>query len=153
MKNFMLLIVVFFITISISGVSAYDKMMAESYDQYFKPFSEKATSKSLHMIKTADFVKDVRAGKLFVIDIRTPGETAIYGITIPESVAIPMDQVFNPANLALLPTTGKIVIVCKAGHRAMAISTALRHIGFDNVYSLKLGIQDVAKCLSPKTAY
>ena len=151
MKKFSLLVVLFLLTTSVA--SAYDKVMAESYNQYFKPFSEKATSKSLHMIKTADFVKGVRAGKLFVIDIRTPGETRIYGITIPESVAIPMDQVFNAENLALLPTTGKIVIVCKAGHRAMAVSTALRHIGFDNVYSLKLGLQDLAKYLSPKTAY
>ncbi len=64
-----------------------------------------------------------------------------------------MDQVFKVKNLAKLPTKGKIVIVCKAGHRSMAVSTALRHIGFDNVYSLKLGLQDLAKYLSPKTAY
>lgn len=151
MKNIILIIVMFLLTASVA--SAYDKMMAESYAQYFKPFSEKATSKSLHMIKTADFVKDLRAGKLFVLDIRTPGETIVYGLSIPESVAIPMDQVFKPENLALLPTVGKIVIVCKAGHRAMAVSTALRHIGFKNVYTLKLGLQDLAKYLSPKTAY
>lgn len=151
MKKFTLLVVLFLLTTSFAW--AYDKVMAESYAQYFKPFSEKATAKSLQMIKTADFVKDVRAGKLFVIDIRTPGETGIYGITIPESVVIPMDQVFKPENLVNLPTQGKIVIVCKAGHRSMAVSTALRHIGFNNVYSLKLGIQDLAKYLSPKTAY
>lgn len=151
MKKIILLIVMLFLTTS--AASAYDKIMAESYDQYFKPFSEKATSKSLHMIKTADFVKGVRAGKLFVLDVRTPGEAGIYGMTIPESVVIPMDQVFKAENLANLPTTGKIVVVCKAGHRAMAISTALRHIGFNNVYTLKLGLQDLAKYLSPKTAY
>ena len=151
MKNFILFVVIFLLTSSVA--SAYDVTMAESYDQYFKPFSEKATSKSLHMIKTADFVKGLRAGKLFVLDVRTPGETGIYGITVPESVAIPMDQVFNADNLKLLPTSGKIVIVCKAGHRAMAVSTALRHIGFTNVYTLKLGLEDLAKYLSPKTAY
>ncbi|MCK5647811.1 MAG: rhodanese-like domain-containing protein [Gammaproteobacteria bacterium] len=151
MKKFSLLMVLFLLTTSFAW--AYDKMMAESYDQYFKPFSEKATSKSLHMIKTADFVKGVRAGKLFVIDVRTPGETGIYGITIHGSVVIPMDQVFKAENLALLPTDKKVVVVCKAGHRAMAVSTALRHIGFNNVYSLKLGLQDLAKYLSPKTAY
>ena len=151
MKKISLLVVLFLLTTSFAW--AYDKLMAESYDQYFKPFSDKATSKSLHMMKTADFVKEVRAGKLFVIDVRTYGEAVIYGMTIPESVVLPMDQVFKAENLARLPTTGKIVIVCKAGHRAMAVSTALRHIGFNNVYSLKLGIQDLAKYLSPKTAY
>jgi len=151
MKKIILMVVMFLI--AASSAWAYDTMMAESYDQYFEPFSGKATSKSLHMIKTADFVKDVRAGKLFVIDVRTPGETGIFGITVPESVALPMDQVFKAENLAKLPTNGKIVIVCKAGHRSMAVSTALRHIGFNNVYSLKLGIQDLAKYLTPKTAY
>lgn len=151
MKKVILMVVVYLLTIS-SGW-AYDKIMAESYAQYFKPFSEKATSKSLHMMKTADFVKDLRAGKLFVLDVRTPGESGIYGITVPESVAIPMDQVFIPENLASLPTSGKIVVVCKAGQRSMAVSTALRHIGFENVYTLKLGLQDLAKYVTPKTAY
>jgi len=151
MKKFSLLVVLFFLATSF--VWAYDKTMAESYAQYFKPFADKATSKSLHMIPTASFVKDVRAGKLFVLDVRTPGETGIYGITVPGSVVISMDQVFKPENLALLPTDKKVVIICKAGHRAIAVSTALRHIGFNNVYSLKLGIQDLAKYLSPKTAY
>lgn len=151
MKKLILIVVMFLLTTSTAW--AYDQQMAESYAQFFKPFSEKATAKSLHMIKTPDFVKGVRAGKLFVLDIRTPGESGVFGITIPESVAIPMDQVFRAENLASLPTTGKIVIVCKSGHRSMAVSTALRHIGFDNVYTLKLGIQDLAKYLSPKTAY
>lgn len=151
MKKIILMIVM--ALIATSSAWAYDKMMAESYAQYFKPFSEKATAKSLHMIKTPDFVKDVRAGKLFVLDIRTPAETGIYGITIPGSVVIPMDQVFTADNLARLPTDKKVVVICKGGHRAMAVSTALRHIGFNNVYTLKLGIQDLAKYLSPKTAY
>ncbi len=151
MRNSLLMVVMFFV--ATSSAWAYDNMLAESYAQYFKPFSAKATSKSLHMVKTPDFVKDVRAGKVLVLDIRTPGETGIYGITIPGSLVIPMDQVFSAENLARLPTDKKIVIVCKAGLRSVAVSTALRHIGFDNVYSLKLGLEDLAKYLSPKTAY
>jgi len=151
MKKVFLIIIVFILTTSVAA--AYDKLLAESYVQFFKPFSEKATVKSLHFINTVDFVKNAKTGKLFIVDVRTPGETGIYGLTIPGSVVMPMDQVFDPYNLNRLPTDKKIVIVCKAGHRSMAVSTALRHIGFDNVYSLKLGIQDIAKYLSPKTAY
>ncbi len=98
MRKFMLLVVMFFV--ATSGAWAYDKMMAESYAQFFKPFSEKATSKSLHMVKTADFVKGVSAEKLFVVDVRTPGEFGVYGITIPGSVAIPMAQVFKAKYLS-----------------------------------------------------
>jgi len=151
MKKLILLFSMLLLATSTSW--AYDKQMAESYASFFKPFSEKATAKSLQMMKTPDFVKAVKAGQLFVLDIRTPGETGVYGITIPGSVAIPMDQIFLSSNLAQLPTNKKIVVICKAGHRAIAVSTALRHIGFKNVYSLKLGIQDLAKYLSPKTAY
>ena len=151
MNKILLFIVMFFLTISTSW--AYDQQLAESYASFFKPFSEKATAKSLQMMKTPDFVKAVKSGQLFVLDIRTPGETGVYGITIPGSAVIPMDQLFQADNLARLPTNKKIVVICKAGHRAIAVSTALRHIGFKNVYSLKLGIQDLAKYLSPKTAY
>ena len=106
------------------------------------------------MIPTANFVKAVQAGeKMLVIDIRTPAETGMYGLTIPGSVAIPMDQIFKPENLTRIPSDQKVVVVCKAGHRAMAVATALRHSGFKNVYVLKHGISDVAAYLSPKNAY
>jgi len=138
---------------TVSTAGAYDKMMAESYAQYFAPFSHKATGKHLHMIGNAAFIEHAKAGELFILDIRAPGETSIIGINIPETAAIPMNQVFTAESLARLPTDMKIVVVCKAGHRAMAISTALRHIGFDNTYILKSGIQGLAQYLSPKTAY
>jgi len=138
---------------AVSNAWAYDKIMAESYAEFFAPFSHKATGKSLHMMGNAAFIKHAKAGELFILDVRTPGETSILGFNIPETVAIPMDQVFKPENLARLPTDMKIVVVCKAGHRAMAISTALRHIGFTNTYILQPGTQGLANHLSPKTAY
>ena len=151
MKRIML--VMLMLVMAVSTVWAYDKMMAESYAQYFAPFSHQATGKALHMMSNGAFVEHAKAGELFILDIRAPGETNILGFNIPETVAIPMDQVFKPENLARLPTDMKIVVVCKAGHRAMAISTALRHIGFTNTYILKPGIQGLANYLSPKTAY
>jgi len=133
---------------------SFDKGLAGSYEQYFAQFDGKATPKALHMIKTPDFVKAVLTGqKMFVLDIRTPAETGMYGLTLAGSTAIPMNQVFKPENLARIPTDQKVVIVCKAGHRAMGIATALRHVGFKNVYVLKHGISDLAKYLSPKNGY
>ena len=89
MNKILLFIVMFFLTISTSW--AYDQQLAESYASFFKPFSEKATAKSLQMMKTPDFVKAVKSGQLFVLDIRTPGETVFYVITTPGSAVIPMD--------------------------------------------------------------
>ena len=106
------------------------------------------------MIPTKAFIESLKKGdELFVVDVRTPGETGVYGLNLSNSIVIPMNEVFKPENLAKNPTTGKVVIVCKAGHRAMAVATGLRHIGFKNVFVLKEGISDVANYLSPKNSY
>jgi rhodanese-related sulfurtransferase len=106
------------------------------------------------MVKTADFVEAIKKNEdLLVLDVRTPGECDVIRLAVPDTLAIPMDQVFTPENLDRLPTDRKIVVVCKAGHRAMAVATGLRHIGFENTYVLKLGLNDLAKYVSPKTAY
>ncbi|QYZ65029.1 MAG: rhodanese-like domain-containing protein [Gammaproteobacteria bacterium (ex Lamellibrachia satsuma)] len=152
MKKLFLLVIlsVFFVGPAFS----YDQGLAKSYEQYFSSFSGKGTAKALQMIPTKVFVESLKKGeKLFIVDIRTPGETGVYGFNLANSTVIPMNEVFTSANLAKIPTTGKVVIVCKAGHRAMAIATGLRHIGFKNVFVLKHGISDVAKLLSPKNAY
>ena len=152
MKKLFLLVIlsVFFV----SPAFAYDQGLAKSYEQYFSPFSGKATPKAMQMIPTKAFVESLKKGdELFVVDIRTPGETDVYGINLTNSIVLPMNEVFKPENLAKIPTTGKVVIVCKAGHRAMAVATGLRHIGFKNVFVLKQGISDVANYLSPKNAY
>jgi len=131
-----------------------DLGLAKSYAQYFQPFDGKATSKALHFIKVPDFVNAIRSGeKLFVLDVRTPAETAIVAMGVSDKLAVPMNQVFTPETIAKLPTDRKIVVVCKAGVRAMAIATALRHTGFGNVYVLKGGISGLAKYVVPKTVY
>ncbi len=152
MKKFLIFVI---ITLLMVGTAwSFDKGLAGSYEQYFEQFDGKATPKALHMIKTSGFVKAVLTGqKMFVLDIRTPAETGMYGLTLPRSTAIPMNEVFKPENLARIPTDQKVVIVCKAGHRAMSIATALRHVGFKNVYVLKHGISDLARYLSAKNGY
>jgi rhodanese-related sulfurtransferase len=45
-----------------------------------------------------------------------------------------------------------VVIVCLSGTRASAAGTALRHIGFENVYILKGGFKALAGYLDPKEA-
>jgi rhodanese-related sulfurtransferase len=64
-----------------------------------------------------------------------------------------MDQVFKPESLAQIPTDRPVVVTCKSGVRCTAIAFALRNIGFENVYSMKGGLIDLMKYLSPKTAF
>ncbi len=170
MKKLFLLVVlsVFFVAPAFS----YDEGLARSYEQYFSSFSGKRTAKALQMIPVKVFVESLKKGeKLFIVDVRAPGETGVYGFNLDSntivprgetgafgfnltsSTVIPMNEVFKPGNLEKIPTGGRVVIVCKAGHRAMAIATGLRHIGFKNVFVLKGGIVGLANYLTPKNAY
>ena len=152
MKKLFLLAILF--VVFVNPAFAYDQGLAKSYEQYFNPFTGKDTAKALQMIPTKAFVESLKKDdELFIVDIRTPGETGVYGFNLNSSIVIPMNEVFKSENLAKIPTTGKVVIVCKAGHRAMAVATGLRHIGFKNVFVLKNGISDVANYLSPKNIY
>lgn len=140
--------------VPVSAAYAYDQGLAASYEKFFAPFSAKATAKSLQMMKVPDFVQALHKGEPFVVlDTRTPAETGIYRMSVPGTLLIPMNEVFEPRNLARIPTDQKVVVVCKAGHRATAIAMALRHIGFDNVFVLKGGAVALANYLTPKTAY
>ena len=134
-------------------VIAYDQLLAQSYEHYFAPFKGKATGKAMQQMPVAAFVKAVRSGAAVeVIDIRTPAESALIGFTIPGTMILPMDQIFKPENLARISRDKKVVVSCKAGHRGMAVTTALRHLGFNNVYNLKGGTMALMKHLNPKTA-
>ena len=44
------------------------------------------------------------------------------------------------------------VVLCKSGARATAAGTALRHIGFENVYVLKGGFKALTGYLGPVEA-
>jgi len=149
-----LFILIFLSMFMVGSAFSYDQKLARSYDKYFKPFVNETTGKAMQMITTKSFIEYVKYDEdMFVIDIRTPGETGVYGFNFKKSITLPMNDVFKPENLAKIPITGKVVIVCKAGHRAMAIATGLRHIGFKNVFVLKSGISDIAQYLTPKSAY
>lgn len=140
MKKLSLLVI---LSIFISGPAlAYDKKLAKSYDDYFSPFAGKASGKAMQLITAESLVESQKKGdNIFIIDVRTPGETGVYGFNWTNSMAVPLNEVFKPENLEKIPANVKVVVVCKGGMRAMTVATGLRHIGFSNVYVLKKGFQ------------
>lgn len=133
---------------------AYDKDLAKNYEQYFSSFSGSGTGKAMQFISAKALVEGQKKGdNLFVLDIRTPGEKAIYGFNMTNSIAIPMNEVFKPESLKKIPEQLKVVVVCKGGTRAIAVATGLRNIGFSNVFVLKNGFADLANYLSATRAY
>ena len=148
-------------TIALLAVSAgfagpawsYDTAMAESYAKLFAPVKGATAGKALHLIKPDAFLNKVKAKEpLVALDVRTPAETGIYSVTLPGSLVIPIDQLFTEANLARIPTDRAVVVLCLSGTRATAAGTALRHIGFENVYVLKGGFKALTAYLDPKAA-
>ncbi len=132
----------------------YDAELAQRLEKFYQPFEGKQTAKQMQLILAPKFVEAIKAGeKLFILDVRTKGETDIYGITLPESMAVEMSQVFKPETLDTIPTDRKVVVVCKAGYRATAIAMGLREIGFDNVHVLKKGFDALAKYMTVKNVY
>jgi rhodanese-related sulfurtransferase len=137
------------------GVAAagYDVELAASYAKLFEPAIGARTGKALHLIKPDQLVKELQAGKQIVaLDVRTPNEFGVFGLTVPGSIEMPINEVFLPENLERIPQDKTVVVVCKAGTRAAAVGTALRHVGFENVYVLKGGLMALSKYLDPKTA-
>lgn len=133
---------------------SYDTTMAEGYAKLFAPVDGAKAGKAMHFVKPAAFIKDIQAGKEIVtIDVRTSGEAKMLGITLPGNIAVSINELFKPENLKRIPTDKPVMIVCKSGARATAAGTALRHIGFDNVYILKGGLQGLSQAYGPKQAY
>jgi rhodanese-related sulfurtransferase len=134
-------------------VWSYDTAMAESYAKLFAPVKDAGAGKALHLIPPDVFLNKVKAKEpLVVLDIRTPAETGVYGVTLPGALVIPIDVLFMEAKLAQIPTDKTVVVMCKSGSRATAAGTALRHIGFEKVYILNGGFSALAYYMGPKEA-
>jgi 3-mercaptopyruvate sulfurtransferase SseA len=71
---------------------------------------------------------------------------------LPGALVIPINELFTDASLARIPTDKTVIVLCKSGTRATAAGTALRHIGFENVYILKGGYKALIAYMGPKEA-
>jgi rhodanese-related sulfurtransferase len=133
---------------------SYDEQMAESYARLFSGVDGAGAGKALNFLSVERFTDGLKQGEAYVaIDVRTSAETRLFRLSAPNNLAIPANQLFTPEKLGLIPTDMPVVIICKSGARATAVGTALRHIGFDNVYILKGGFQALAGYYGPKQAY
>lgn len=122
----------------------YDKDMAQKFDAMFSQMTPEMIAKKPCEVNTKQVYEMIKAKEDFVLlDIRTPQEMAMVGITYKNAVKIPMHELFKEQNLKSLPKDKKIVVVCHTGTRAAAASTALRAAGFTNAFMLKGGIAEL----------
>src|ERR1700742_4344161 len=88
-------------------------------------------------ISAADTAALQRATKIRLIDVREPGEVAPAHIEV--SLAIPMGDVPSRAHQELDPDE-RLVVFCHAGVRSMNVTVWLRNQGFEQVQSMRGGI-------------
>ena len=139
---------------SVLGVEAfaYDAEKAKYFDAFYSKFTPKVMAHSSITVEADDVMKMIRENAKFTfLDIRTPAEIAILGLNSPNTLEIPLHEVFKEANLKKLPTDEKIIIVCRSDSRATMLVSSLVMLGFSNVIILKGGIVDLAGAVGTGT--
>lgn len=142
-KIFFLPLLIIFFTVSLSF--GYDKQLASKFDSMFSQLTPEMITKRPCEVNSKQLFDMIKAKENFVIlDIRTPQEMSIVGITYKDTLKIPMHELFKEDNLKKLPTDKKIIVVCHTGTRAAAATMALRAVGFMNAFMFKGGIAELA---------
>jgi len=124
---------------------SYDSELAKRFNAMFSQMTPEVLKQRPCQIDANQLFEMIKKKEDFVIlDVRTPQEQSITGITWKNTLNIPMHEVFKPENLNKLPKDKKIVVVCHSGDRAAAVVTGLRAIGFNNAYQFRGGIKELA---------
>jgi rhodanese-related sulfurtransferase len=130
---------------------SYDAELAKKMDAMFSQMTPEVLKQRPCQIDSNQLFEMIKKKEDFVIlDVRTPQEQSITGITWKNTLNIPMHEVFKPENLNKLPKDKKIVVVCHSGDRAAAVVTGLRAVGFNNTYQFKGGIKELADAVGRK---
>lgn len=91
-------------------------------------------------------------GQYVLLDVRSEGETSVFGLNGKNAMHIELKELFKKENLDKLPTDKMIIAVCHSGTRGLMAAMGLKQIGFKNVQVLKGGLITLAEANTPKNA-
>ncbi|HEO99336.1 MAG: rhodanese-like domain-containing protein [Campylobacterales bacterium] len=135
------------------NASAYDATKAENLDAFYSHMTQQACADSKLFTTGEDVMKMFRDKEKFtLLDVRTAGENAIVSLSSKNALHIPVEQLFEKANLDRLPTDQPLIIICHSGTRATIVAMGLQQIGFTKVHVLKGGLVALAEANDPKNA-
>jgi rhodanese-related sulfurtransferase len=83
-----------------------------------------------------EVAEGVRAGRMLLIDVREPNETAAEGY--PEAVLLPLSS-FDPTDIPD-PQGKQVVFACRSGRRSVTASMAAQEAGYPYNHHLAGGI-------------
>jgi adenylyltransferase/sulfurtransferase len=87
----------------------------------------------------------VHGGDVLLVDVRDEVEREI--CRIEGSIHIPIDRIWE--ELATLQSHDKVVLYCHRGNISRMVSEVLREMGFNNIWSMKGGIERWAETVDP----
>lgn len=129
----------------VGNAFAYDKDTAKKFDGMFSQMTPEMIAKRPCEIDSKQLFELIKKKEDFVmLDIRTAQEMDIIGVTLPNVLKIPMNELFKEENLNKLPKDKKIVVICHTGTRSVAVTTALWATGFANSLTFKGGTIELA---------
>jgi rhodanese-related sulfurtransferase len=136
-----------------TSAKSYDGNAAESSARLFATAKGGAAGKGLHCIKSEDLLTMIKKSeKIVALDVRTTAESAVFGMTMPGTMNIPINEFFRPENLSRIPMDRPVVVICQTGLRAGMAVAALRQIGFDDAFALRGGYKALSDYLDPVSA-
>ena len=147
-----ILFVLTFCIASIGSAYAFDQKLSEHYLEMTSKMDQAALVKSTGNISAAKVLEMMAKKEDFVfLDVRTPAEQAVVGITYKNTLNIPMNELFKTENLAKLPTNKPIIVVCHGWSRSVGATAMLKSVGFNNAIFLKGGLVDLVTATTPST--
>ncbi len=138
------LVVAFLTFLFVGKAYSFDADLAKKFDGMFSQLTPEVVAKKPCEIDSRQLHELMSKDEVVILDIRTPQEMGVVGITYKNALRIPMHELFKEENLRKLPKDKKIVVVCHTGTRAAPVTMALRMIGFDNAFMLKGGMAELA---------
>jgi rhodanese-related sulfurtransferase len=87
-------------------------------------------------LTAAEVAEGLRAGRLLLVDVREPNETALE--RFPDAVVVPLSN-FDPAEIPD-PQGKQVVFACRSGRRSITASVAAQDEGYPYTHHLAGGI-------------
>jgi len=136
-----------------ASLFAYDAAKAQQFDAFYSHMTQKACAGSTLFVTGEDVMKLLREGKpVTLLDVRTDAEASVIALSLPGSLHIPIERLFQKSALDRLPSDRPVMIVCHSGTRAVMAAVSLKMIGIKNVQVVKGGLVALADADNPKNA-
>lgn len=100
-------------------------------------------------ISASEFAKRFAQQKLYIIDVRKPGE--FQAEHIENAVNVPLDYI--NLHLAEIPKSGDVYLHCAGGYRSMIAASILKARGWNNLIDVQGGFKAIAETGVPRTDF